>query len=887
VSDAGPARTWRYASARARSSSAVRAEVAVSSAAAALPRAGVGDQHTSNDSRHGFLRPGADTSTIPDLRRAEARGKFLFAEEKLYVRGVTYGTFAADERGNEFPNLEVVERDFAAMAAAGINAVRTYTVPPLSLLDSARDHGLRVMVGLAAERYVGYLNEHRRVPDLEGCLRAQVDACAGHPAVLCYAIGNEIPASVVRWFGRRRIEGWLRRLCRIVKEHDDAPVTYVNYPSTEYLQLPFLDLVAFNVYVEDVRALESYLGRLQSLAGERPLLLTELGLDSLRNGEATQAAVLSSEVRAGFDAGCAGVFVYAWTDEWCAGGMQVDNWAFGITDRRRLPKPALVSVRDAYSDVPFPAQQAWPRVSVIVCCYNSEATLRECLEGLRAVDYENFEVIVIDDGSTDGTAAIAREFREFRLVQTENQGLSAARNVGLSAATGEIVAYLDSDAWPDPHWLQYLAMTFEASTHGCVGGPNLAPSGDGHVAECVALAPGGPNLVLLSDDEAEHVPGCNMAFLASALRELGGFDPRFRVAGDDVDVCWRIRDRGWTIGISPAAVVWHHRRNSVRAYWKQQVGYGRAEALLEAKWPEKYNAAGHVSWGGRVYGGLQRRVGRTGRIYHGVWGSAPFQSFHERRRSVISSLALVPEWWLMVVTLTVLTALTANWKPMIMFVPALGAAVAPLVAFPIATAWSASVASRSVAARVRVRLLLGVLHVLQPLARLRGRLSLGLTPWRRGAATERAFPRGRTDTVWSTHWNVPERWVARLEADMRARASNVVRGGAYDTWDLEVRDGTLGCHRVLVAVEEHGGGQQLVRIRARPRVSRFGVALVTFFGSLGSAAAIDGAWPAASLLSCAALFIAVRMASEHAHAAGSVRTAVGDLRARAAEGIPE
>jgi len=68
-----------------------------------------------------------------------AEGKFLFdGNEKLYVRGATYGTFAADENGDEFPCAEVVARDFAAMAATGINAVRTYTAPPRRLLDVAQ-----------------------------------------------------------------------------------------------------------------------------------------------------------------------------------------------------------------------------------------------------------------------------------------------------------------------------------------------------------------------------------------------------------------------------------------------------------------------------------------------------------------------------------------------------------------------------------------------------------------------------------------------------------------------------------------------------------------------------------------------------------------------------
>src|SRR5207249_3055282 len=207
-------------------------------------------------------------------------------------------------------------------------------------------------------------------------------------------------------------------------------------------------------------------------------------------------------------------------------------------------------------------------------------------------------VIIVDDGSTDATAAIAGScgHHGFRLIRTVNCGLSSARNTGMEAATGEIVAYIDDDAYPDPHWLKFLATTFMSTDHAAVGGPNIPPSGDGAIADCVANAPGGPIHVLLSDREAEHIPGCNMAFRKAALQAIGGFDPQFRVAGDDVDVCWRIRKAGWKLGFSPAAVVWHHRRDSVRAFWKQQKGYGRAEALLAAKGPEKYNCAWHPAW---------------------------------------------------------------------------------------------------------------------------------------------------------------------------------------------------------------------------------------------------------------------------------------------------
>src|SRR5437867_7958262 len=156
-----------------------------------------------------------------------------------------------------------------------------------------------------------------------------------------------------------------------------------------------------------------------------------------------------------------------------------------------------------------------------------------------------------------------------------------------------------------------------------------------------------------------------MSFRKSALEAIGGFDPRFRVAGDDVDVCWRLQQAGWMIGFSPAAVVWHHRRNSVLAYWKQQHGYGKAEAMLERKWPEKYNAAGQAMWSGRIYtNGLTYMGWRVRRVYHGQWGTAPFQSLYEPAPNLVDSLPMMPEWYLVIFAFAALTALGSSWPPL-------------------------------------------------------------------------------------------------------------------------------------------------------------------------------------------------------------------------------
>ncbi len=823
-------------------------------------------------------RPEPDTAPLEgedafaDATRAAPRprvsGKFLFVgDAKLYVRGVTYGTFAPDADGNEFPDLAVVERDFSRMAANGLNAVRVFTTPPRPLLDAAQRHGLRVMVGLSAERYVGFLVDKKGAPDLEEQVRAQVRACAGHPALLCYAVGNEIPASMVRWLGRDRVEQYLERLFRAAKAEDpDGLITYANYPSTEYLQLPFLDLVCFNVYLESQERFEAYLARLQNLAGDRPLLMGEIGLDSRSHGEDTQSRVLDWQIRTAFAGGCAGAFVFGWTDEWHTGGADVEDWEFGLMTRDRRPKPALASVREAYGQVPFPADLDWPRISVIVCSCNGERTLRDCFEGLSRLEYPNFEVIVVDDGSSDGTAALGHEYG-FRVITTAGQGLGSARNVGLEAATGEIVAYLDDDAYPDPHWLTYLGAAF-LKTDGLragVGGPNIAPPGDGPIAACVANAPGGPIHVLLSDDEAEHVPGCNAAFRKDALLAIGGFDPRFRIAGDDVDVCWQLRERGSSLAFSPSAVVWHHRRNSVRAYWKQQCGYGEAEALLERKWPEKYNAAGHVHWSGRVYGPdrLARIHGRAERIYHGMWGSAPFQPLYQPAPRVVWSLPALPDWYLLVAALAALSGLGLFWAPLLYLLPAFGfGLVASLV-----HAWLSSASASS--GTFRLRVLTAFLNFLQPLARLWGRLRGGLLPWR-GYGSRASLPRRRTAAVWSEHWRSQDERLRAIESSLRGVGMLVLRGGAHDRWDLEVRNGTLGSARLIMGVEDHALGKQLVRLRFWPRCTPAGLWLEVSFAALAAWAALDGAWAVGAVLAAIPIALGLRALLECAAALGAV-----------------
>ncbi len=569
--------------------------------------------------------------------------------------------------------------------------------------------------------------------------------------------------------------------------------------------------------------------------------MSELGLDSYRNGEAAQASALDWQVRTTFASGCCGAFVFSWTDEWYRGGADVDDWEFGLTDRERRPKAALTAVQKAFSDVPFQGDRAWPRISVAVCIYNGGATVRDCCEGVRRLDYPDFEVIVVDDGSTDDTAAIVAEY-DFRLIRTPNQGLSLARNVGLEAATGEIIAYTDGDARPDPHWLKYLAAEFETTSHAGIGGWNIAPAGDGWIADCVANAPGGPVHVLLSDREAEHIPGCSMAFRVSALKAIGGFDPQFLTAGDDVDVCWRLQERGWTLGFSHAAMVWHHHRDSIGTYWRQQVGYGRAEALLERKWPGRYNVAGHLTWAGRLYGrGLALPIGEADRVYQGTWGLAPFQVLAESQPGMLRALPLMPEWHLVVAILGVISLIGLAWTPLFLALPLFMLALAA----PVVQAWSSTADlsmanSTSGVGRLRARATVALFHLVQPLARLRGRLKHGLTLWRKRGPRRMSWPLPRTLPICVTDWQPPEAHLTAFDEALRSTGAVVLLGNVWDSWDLEVRGGLFGSSRLLMAFEDSGSGTQLVRLKAWPRIAPFAWAPALIFVLLAMLAGFSG-----------------------------------------------
>ena len=794
------------------------------------------------------------------LARPCVDGKFLAVEgERFLIKGAAYGTFMPDADGRQFPPAEQIAEDFAAMANAGINTVRTYTEPPTALLDLASGQGLRVLAGVAWPQHLPFLDSPRVGRQIRQEVASATRRLAAHPATLMVAVGNEIPASIVRWHGPSRVERFLRELYRDAKSA--APVgllTYVNFPPTEYLDLSYFDVCAFNVYLHREKDLRAYIARLQHIAGDRPLLLAEAGSDSIREGETGQAALTSMQLRAAFTEGACGAVAYAWTDEWWRGGKLVDDWAFGLVDATRKPKPSLAAVAEVFEEGPFPgvSRSCWPRTSVIVCAYNATDTIDDCLASLARLTYPDVGVIVVNDGSLDDTSAKAHRHAGVHVIDIPNGGLGAARNVGLAAATGEIVAYTDADCRVDPDWLSYLVQPLLTSDLAGVGGPNIVPADDPWVAQCVARAPGGPTHVMLDDRVAEHVPGCNMAFRRDALLSIDGFNPVYRRAGDDVDICWRLQARNLRIGFAPSALVWHHRRASVKAYWHQQVGYGEAETWLAAHHPERF-LGGQMLWHGRIYSSLPFLRPATGqRINSGVWGTAAFPSVYMPQAHPWHFLPHAPGWiaasllLLFVGVFGPFAGMDAAWLPLI----AGAGGLITTATRCIQCGWRSDLTpfapmGRSARRRSRLlnRALIAGLHLIQPFARLTGRLR-GLSrpaavmpqhvtryPWKTpmptlhdAVASARLFTRsGSERSFWSessvSHTMLLTELVGVLRSSRPTLPVDVDEGWRPDR-DFSLAIGRWAWLHVGVLVEEHAAGRSLVRVRTRLRPSFVGTA---------------------------------------------------------------
>jgi len=776
------------------------------------------------------------------------RAKFFFeGDDKWFLKGTTYGPFKPNEEGDLMSTPERARLDFALMREMGLNLIRLYHVPPRWLLDLAAEHGLRALISIPWTQHVEFLNSRRLRGRIVEEIRAAVMRHRGHPAIFAYLVGNEVPTTIVRWLGASRVLEFLEKLIAVGREADPrALFSYASYPPTEYLLPSNVDFLTFNVYLERRADFERYLARLQNLAEDKPVILGEFGLDTLRKGQLMQAEVLEWHLEAVVKGGVAGTIFFSWTDEWFTGGHEITDWEFGLVTRGREPKEAFRRLKQKLSvEGPITAQirlPAYPKVSVIVCSYNGAQTLGYCLRALDSINYPDFEIILVDDGSTDPTNQVVeawlaernahaapsgsegaprKRLPTFKSIRQSNMGLSAARNAGAHAARGDVLAFTDSDCMPDGDWLYYLIGTLLAGDYAGVGGPNIAPPAVNSIQAAVAAAPGGPSHVLLTDFVAEHIPGCNMAFHRWAFESIGGFDPDYRKAGDDVDFCWRLQNNGCVISFSPSAIVWHYRRFTLKAFRAQQRGYGEAEAMLRFKHLIFFGPTGQAKWKGQIYGAprFQWLLNRP-LIYHGVFGQALFQSIYPASQSAVAAYLCSIEWVALTAFIFAVTVAFPNLRivPLLMFGGTFLVALSYMVNARIERKFDT----------IFTRLLVAFLALVQPLGRGWARyftwLKYKRTPRAVIAAPEASLSPGahasgvsRLD-FWNEEGRGREQLLAEIFASLETEGWRYSADTGWSFWDVQIYGDFWWNVALQTVTEYHGGGKCLTRVRLRLRI---------------------------------------------------------------------
>jgi glycosyltransferase involved in cell wall biosynthesis len=265
----------------------------------------------------------------------------------------------------------------------------------------------------------------------------------------------------------------------------------------------------------------------------------------------------------------------------------------------------MISRRELEPPVPV-------RLSVIICSLNGAPGVDRCIRALeRQTIASSLELIVVDDGSTDATAAVGEAHGATVIRHAANLGASAARNSGIGAATAPVVAFLDDDCVPEPEWAEKLLDSYSDGITG-VGGPVIAaaPRGfmRGYIRRHNPLKPLELDLARSSNviyrlwlylgrqwslaektsrRDVYAFPGANMSFLRQALADVNGLDGRFRFGAEELDLCMRMTraaPAGRRVFVPEARVV-HHFVPSVRDTLRRSRAYARGVAQLYRKWP--------------------------------------------------------------------------------------------------------------------------------------------------------------------------------------------------------------------------------------------------------------------------------------------------------------
>ena len=647
------------------------------------------------------------------------------------------------------------------MAANGINAVRTYTVPPRWLLDLAAEHGLlrdgrpavgaarrlprrrrraprrsseRVRAGVRALRRPPggpLLRDRQRDPGLDRALARAPAGSSASSSGSTDAAKDEDPERA-----------------RHLRQLPDAPSTSSSRSSTSSAS------TSTSSRGDRVRGLPRAAAepRRRPAAGhgrDRPRQPPQ------RRGGAGAGARLAGRAPRSPPA-APGAFVFAWTDEWHRGGFDIDDWDFGLVDRERAARSRR-SPRSARRSptLPLPRRAATGRaISVVVCTLQRRAhAAATASTALRAARLSRLRGDRRRRRLDRRAPPRSRASTASALISTENRGLASARNTGLEAATGEIVAYIDDDAWPDPHWLTLprARVPDEPTTSASAGRTSRRPA-TARSPSASRTRPAARSTCCSRTTRPSTSPAATWPSAATRSRRSAASTRSSASRATTSTSAGGCRTQGWTVGFSPGAVVWHHRRDSrARLPASSSTSTARPRRCSSASGPSATTAPATSPGPAASTATASRtgaRAGGAGDLLRHLGHRPVPVGLPAARPALLGSLPLMPEWYLVIAALAVdLRAGHRSGRRSCSrcrcCVLAVGRARVRVARSAAPRRFVRTRRGRAACPRLRMRARdRAALHA-PAAARLGGRLRLGLAPWRRRVGPAARAARGR------------------------------------------------------------------------------------------------------------------------------------------------
>lgn len=230
------------------------------------------------------------------------------------------------------------------------------------------------------------------------------------------------------------------------------------------------------------------------------------------------------------------------------------------------------------------------KISIIIPVYNRRDDLKKTLDSIKQQTFKSFEIIVVDDCSTDGSTLLAKKHADKIIINRKNSGPAISRNNGIKVATAELLVFIDSDCVADKYWLENIFYEYKNNSEQVIMGGVIIPKST-FVGDCISALgfPAGGHIGfekmwhVSKDGHTDHITSCNFAISRKILDEQGYFDNNFKFSCEDAEFSYRLAKNDVKIKYAKDAVVYHKPKTSILSFLKDQITRGQGNYFFKKK----------------------------------------------------------------------------------------------------------------------------------------------------------------------------------------------------------------------------------------------------------------------------------------------------------------